>query len=96
MTSENWHLDKRIPITLIFAIVLQTFSFGWMAKSIDGKTESNRQAIAVINRELDLRRSVIESNAVAVAVLRAQLDDIKESQRESLEILQKLEKAGDK
>ena len=32
--TEQWHLDKRVPIALIFAIALQTGGALWWAASI--------------------------------------------------------------
>jgi hypothetical protein len=34
MTTEPWHLDKRIPIALIVTIALQTAMAVWWAAAI--------------------------------------------------------------
>ena len=34
MTAEHrepWHLDKRVPVVIVGAILAQTFGFGWWA-----------------------------------------------------------------
>lgn len=31
--DRNWHLDKRVPIALIFTIVVQTVTISWWAAS---------------------------------------------------------------
>lgn len=32
--DQNWHLDKRVPIALIFTIVIQTAGLVWWASSL--------------------------------------------------------------
>ena len=88
-TSTQWHLDKKVPVSLIAAIILQTFAFGWMARGLDAKATANTAAITAINRELDLRRPIIQNNSTSVAVLSSQLSDIKESQKIIIEMLKR-------
>jgi len=35
--ESNWHLDKRVPIATIAAIIMQAAAFGWMASSMDSR-----------------------------------------------------------
>lgn len=39
MTEENqkWHLDKNVPVALIFVIVAQTSAFVWWAADINAR-----------------------------------------------------------
>lgn len=98
--AEQWHLDKKVPVSLIGAIILQTFVFGWMARGLDAKadantamtvarTSANERAIAAINLELDRRRPVIEHNTTSIAVLRTELENIKRGQDKIIELLEK-------
>lgn len=34
---EQWHLDKKVPIALIIALAVQTFTFGWWAATQDAR-----------------------------------------------------------
>lgn len=38
--SGNWHLDKRIPIALIMAVVVQTIGAVWWAATISAQVEA--------------------------------------------------------
>lgn len=38
--ASRWHLDKRVPIAFIAAILFQTFTFGWIASSFNARVES--------------------------------------------------------
>lgn len=47
MQSENhWHLDKRVPIALIFTIFIQTATMGVWVGSIQSRVDANERAIA--------------------------------------------------
>ena len=38
--DNSWHLDKKVPITLIGAILLQTFGFGVYAENLNNRIAS--------------------------------------------------------
>lgn len=50
-TDEPWHLDKRVPLALIFAIILQTATAGWYVARIDSQLDRNTQDIADLRHE---------------------------------------------
>lgn len=31
--DKHWHLDKKVPVTIIFAIVIQTLGFIWIGSA---------------------------------------------------------------
>ena len=37
MLDSGWHLDKKVPITLIGSIIVQTFVFGWYAGTLNDR-----------------------------------------------------------
>jgi hypothetical protein len=40
-SKEPWHLDKRVNITIIGAVLLQTLVFGVWAGALDAKVNAN-------------------------------------------------------
>jgi hypothetical protein len=36
-TENSWHLDKRVPIATVIAIIVQAVAFGMMVSSMDGR-----------------------------------------------------------
>lgn len=68
MASQNqpdsWHLDRRVPLALIFTLLLQIFSFGWIASEMNSDIGVNRKDIdrAVVQ----LERLQVESNQQAI------------------------------
>ena len=35
--TNGWHLDKRVPVTIIGVIVLQSLTLGWWASNLDSR-----------------------------------------------------------
>ena len=54
--NEEWHLSKSVPITLIFAVAVQTAGFIWYMSSLDKSVETNAREIA--RQEVRLMASI--------------------------------------
>ena len=46
--TDPWHLDKRVPIALIAALILQTGGLVWWAASLAGQVEGHERRIVHI------------------------------------------------
>ena len=71
MSDEPWHLNKSIPITFLFAILLQTVALIWFVATLRNDVDNNRANI--------LRNEVkVESLSVLVqdqSILLARIDE---------------------
>ena len=72
--TDEWHLDKRVPIALILGMAAQVAVVVWGAAVMFKDIEANRVGIAVLGN----RVSALDQNAGAQAV---QLGRIEESIR---------------
>ena len=74
-----WHLDKRIPLAMIGAILMQTAAFGfWIGQishRLDSALETNRRQDA----RLEAQEIAVNSQAVSAATTAAQLSAVRES-----------------
>lgn len=74
-----WHLDKRIPLAMIGAILLQTAAFGfWVGKisnRLDYALETNQKQDA----RIDAQENIVNTLAVNAATAAAQLGAVRES-----------------
>jgi hypothetical protein len=52
----NWHLDKRIPIALIGAILTQAAGFGYWAASISARVDSTERRVHILETHEDESR----------------------------------------
>lgn len=96
-----WHLDKRVPVALIFAIIIQTATAVWWVSGVSHRVDS---AIAV-NDQQNNRIQAVEgvTNAQAVsnattsaqlAALRDSLTELKTAQAETNRLLRELASEG--
>lgn len=51
--KEQWHLDKKVPIALIFAIVVQSFAAIWWAASVDARLTYAEDTVIKLTLNLD-------------------------------------------
>lgn len=95
--DEPWHLDKKVPITLIIAIVAQTGAAFWWASGV----ESRLHQAALENTSQDDDIGELQSDAQALAVTAAtvnaqllglseSINELKVAQRETNELLRQL------
>lgn len=95
-TEGAWHLDKKVPVALIMAIVIQTGTFIWWLSAQSARLET----VVQVNATQDTRIGAIEvtTNAQAVnaatfaaqmAAVRESLQEIKEAQRENSDLLRR-------
>ena len=72
--KTHWHLDKRVPVTIIVALILQTLAFVYL-----GTTWKN---------SIDHRIEVLEKDGATRAALELRLDVIRASQADRLTALE--------
>lgn len=56
MATENWHLDKRVPISLITALLIQAGSFVWAVSQLNFQVADHEKRIGSVE-ETDKRRN---------------------------------------
>lgn len=95
--AEPWHLDKRIPIALILAILVQSIAGVWWLSDLVHRLDS---AVAINDRQdgrISAVEAVMNAQAVSSATLTAQMDalrdglnEVKEAQAETNRLLRNL------
>ena len=61
--ENQWHLDKRVPIATIGAIVFQAAAFGWMAASMDSRISTLEAYTAELRNSRLRERLAVEEAA---------------------------------
>lgn len=77
--KEYWHLDKRVPISLIVTILIQTAVFGWLLSKFDSRLLSVERVSARLQVEAVTRQNLINDQRVDVAVINQNLLEIQRS-----------------
>ncbi len=61
---EQWHLDKRVPLSIIGAIMLQTCTIVWWAAGIDARLNDHETRLTkeetFVSKHVDEGRDVYE------------------------------------
>ena len=52
MTEQQWHLDKRVPIALILAIIIQVAGAAYWASKMESRIEANTTRIETVDRDM--------------------------------------------
>ena len=73
--SNSWHLDKRIPITLVILIVMQTAVGIWWASTMDSRVkELEKDAVNYVTMQTCLdKHSILEHQVRYVETLNAKV-----------------------
>lgn len=80
MADDNqWHLDKKVPISLIMAIVMQTGGFAWWGAAQSEKVAVLKERLDAIAPQAD-RLTRVEVN---IETIKDSLADIKSLIRRS-------------
>ncbi|WP_303982377.1 hypothetical protein [Dongia mobilis] len=69
-----WHLDKKVPVALILAIVIQTATAIWWASGVDQRL-AGLEVAAPDNRKAWEKLAVVESQ---VTGMRADLTELRQ------------------
>ena len=82
MPQEQWHLDKRVPIALIFAMVAQLVSLVgggvWFAGQLNSRIEAVDTRVTVVDRDMNRLASQLSSMADTSNAQAIQLGRIEE------------------
>jgi len=68
-TSEPWHLDKRVPVALIFAILAQTSAAIWWASSLSARVDQHDARLGRVENAAAARDKEQHHMAVSLARL---------------------------
>jgi uncharacterized coiled-coil protein SlyX len=69
MPNEPWHMSKSVPISFIFAIVMQTVALVWFVSSLNSSVEANSKELVRHETRINSLESVVQTQAVTLARL---------------------------
>jgi hypothetical protein len=85
--EDQWHLDKKVPLSLIFAMLVQAAMVIWAIADIKKDVEVLKAAVA-IQTDRDARQDLAAGEAVALV-----REDIKEVKTMIARILDRYDRA---
>lgn len=74
--TEHWHLDKRVPISLIMTLVIQTVAVIWFFSTLSHRVDANALAIKAVTLSATRQDQRVRTNTNAISSISATLRNI--------------------
>ena len=78
MNEEPWHLSKTVPLTMVFAIAMQTVAFIWFISSLNSDVDNNTKSISRLETRTDNLNSEVQNHAVTSARIEENIKAIRD------------------
>ena len=79
MKNIEWHLNKSVPITLIFGLIVQGAAIVWTVSMMMFDIEANREDIVAIEQRMNRLEASVQSQAIALARIDENIKAIRSS-----------------
>ena len=76
--QESWHLNKSVPVTLIFTLLIQGAAIIWAASAGFQSIEDNSRRIIATENRVSQLEVVVQSQAVMLARIDENLKAIRD------------------
>ena len=67
MQDEPWHLSKSVPLSIIFAVVVQTVTLVWFIAGLNANIEQNSRDLVRHETRIETLEASVQSQAVSLA-----------------------------
>jgi len=75
--EQAWHLDKRVPVAIIFALLFQTVGAIWWASGLTQQVEQNVSAISTLDTSMQSDRRATQLQAVQMGRVEEQISGLR-------------------
>ena len=79
MSNEPWHLSKSVPVTFIFAIIMQTLALIWFVATLRNDVDNNSRTIMRSEIRIEALENVVQSQAIMMARIDENLKAIRDA-----------------
>ena len=76
---EEWHLQKSVPLTFVFALVVQSVALVWFFAELDSNIEANQAKVTQHNTRLENLEQLVQGQAVSLARIDENIRHIRET-----------------
>ena len=67
MANEQWHLSKSVPLSIIFAVVLQTITLVWFIAGLNANVENNSRELVRHETRITALEGIVQTQALTLA-----------------------------
>jgi len=79
MENDSWHLNKSVPITLIFGLIVQGAAIVWTVSMMMSDIEDNSEEIIALEERMGRLETSVQSQAVSLARIDENIKAIRSS-----------------
>lgn len=65
--NEDWHLQKSVPLTLVFALMVQAVALVWFFAELDSNIEANQTQVTQHDARISSLEGLVQGQAVSLA-----------------------------
>jgi Tfp pilus assembly protein PilO len=76
-STDSWHLDKRVPVALIIALLAQFAAGVWFTSSLANDVANNRANITRLNNQFEVLRDSSQAQAVQLGRIEEQITGLR-------------------
>lgn len=87
--NESWHLDKRVPVALIFTLLAQFAGGVWFLSAAFSDIEANRTAIQTIDGRVGMVERAANTQAVQLGRIEESLQGLRSDINRLLSLLER-------
>ena len=66
METEPWHLSKSVPLSIIFAVVVQTGTLIWFIAGLDAAVTQNARDLTRHENRLEMLEASVQAQALSI------------------------------
>lgn len=67
MSNEPWHLSKSVPLSIIFAVVIQTVTLVWFIAGLNASIDNNARDLVRHETRIEALETSVQNQAISVA-----------------------------
>jgi hypothetical protein len=64
--DSQWHLSKSVPITFIFAIIMQTIALIWFVATLRNDVDINQRELLRLETRTSSLEQIVQSQAITL------------------------------
>ena len=78
-TKTDWHLQKSVPLTLVFALMVQAIAVVWFFAELDSSINANEAQVGQHNIRIENLEKLVQGQAVSLARIDENIRHIRET-----------------
>jgi hypothetical protein len=88
MNDTGWHLDKRVPVSIIAVLAAQLMGGIWLAAEMNSEIKRNASDISRVERSVEMMATASQMQAVQLGRIEEQVSGLRGDIHRVLRVLE--------